>query len=169
MLRSWGRGHTGWCAPECSVPLLPTSSRPQRGWLLQCPPSGPSSQSLAVCSLTCPHFVSVQPKKTFMEQPLNAGTCAGLTLGIRRTVMCVLPGRAPPVPSPNPVRPVSLAFSLLTCTSHLFSFVAWYLAQVCARVSKYINQTDTPHKILTHRFLMNSSTERQIITPKTQK
>lgn len=101
-----------------------------------------------VCSLTCPHFVSVQPKKTFMEQPLTAGTCAGArTPGLRRTMRCVLPvGRCRcPLPAPNPVRPVSLAFFLLTCTSHLFSFVAWYLARVRARVSGYINQTDTPH------------------------
>lgn len=67
-----------------------------------------------------------------------------------------------PAPSSQPGE-TGLAFFLLTCKSHLFSFVAWYLAWVCAQISiswvnGYVKQT-----ILTHRFLMNGPTERQIV------
>lgn len=77
LLRSVGQTYR---RPVCPEPLVyscqpaPTS----KGQPAPVPLSGPFTPfPHPDCSQMCPHFISIQLKKTFIEQPLNAGTCAG--------------------------------------------------------------------------------------------
>lgn len=100
--------------------ILPTSSHPERGGLLQsslCPtPFTPFP--CPVDPLNSPVFSSVQFKNILLEQPLSVRNCAGGAHSQGKA--CVLPSTGPAVPSPSSqsAQTSLTCFVLLTGKSH---------------------------------------------------